>query len=104
MCTLLYPPLSARVHIAKSTTRISSYLSAVQRPEVYKERSNEQMEKAYQAVMQASISIRCAATEYDIPRTTLGDRLQGRVLPGSVSVRQPCTCHSKKRQNWLPLF
>ena len=31
------------------------------------------------------LAIRCAAEEYDVPRSTLGDRISGRVAPGSTS-------------------
>ena len=31
------------------------------------------------------LAIRCAAEEYDVPRSTLGDRISGRVVPGSTS-------------------
>ena len=88
MCSSEYPPLSARV-VKTTSPASSSHLSAVQRPKVYKEWSVENMEQAYQAVMHDGVSIRRAAVEYNIPRTTLGDRVQGRVLPGSVSGKQP---------------
>ena len=88
MCSSEYPPLSARV-VKTTSPASSSHLSAVQRPKVYKEWSVENMEQAYQAVMHDGVSIRRAAVEYNIPRTTLADRVQGRVLPGSVSGKQP---------------
>ena len=37
------------------------------------------------AVIEGGLSITLAAEKFNIPRTTLGDRISGRVLPGSVS-------------------
>ena len=35
------------------------------------------------------MSVRRAAEEYDVPRSTLGDRVSGRILPCPVSGRKP---------------
>ena len=45
----------------------------------------ESMEKALKAVLYDNFSIREAAETYDVPKSTLGDRVCGKVLPGSVS-------------------
>ena len=50
----------------------------------YKQWNEEQMAYAVKAVIDGS-SIRRAAEEYDVPRSTLGDRISGRVIPGSTS-------------------
>ena len=50
----------------------------------YKQWNEEQMVYAVKAVTDGS-SIRRAAEEYDVPRSTLGDRISGRVVPGSTS-------------------
>ena len=43
------------------------------------------MEKALQAVRLEGTSVRRAAEEYGVPRSTLGDRVSGRVCHGAVS-------------------
>lgn len=50
------------------------------------------MDRAVKAVVQDDVSIRKAADMYDVPRSTLGDRVSGRVLPGtsSESIRYLC--------------
>ena len=50
----------------------------------YKQWNEEQMAYAVKAVTDGS-SIRRAAEEYDVPRSTLGDRISGHVVPGSTS-------------------
>ena len=55
-----------------------SYVSA------YKHWTEEQMGLAVNSVLKGS-SIRLAAEEYDVPRSTLGDRISGRVNPDAKS-------------------
>ena len=43
------------------------------------------MMKAVDAVVKDKLSVRRAAVEYNVPRSTLGDRISGRILPGAVS-------------------
>ena len=48
------------------------------------------MEKAVNAVIINAVinngmSVRRAAMDYDVPKSTLGDRVSGRVIPGSYS-------------------
>ena len=50
----------------------------------HKQWNEEQMAYVVKAVIDGS-SIRRAAEEYDVPRSTLGDRISGRVVPGSTS-------------------
>ena len=45
------------------------------------------MNNAVGAVVNDGISVRRAAVEYSVPRSTLGDRISGRVMPGAVSGR-----------------
>ena len=42
------------------------------------------MEGALLAVMSGTYTLRCAAQEYNVPKSTLHDRLSGHVLPGAV--------------------
>ena len=51
----------------------------------YKDWRESQLERAYDAVVKQSISIRRAAEQFDVPRSTLHDRVSGRVTHGSSS-------------------
>ena len=59
--------------------------SALQRPSNFKLWFAESMDQAMNAVLNEGMSIRHAAEHYAIPKSTLGDRISGRVLPGSTS-------------------
>ena len=52
---------------------------------LYKQWSEEQMKKAVDAVVILKLSVRNAAMQYNVPKSTLGDRISGRVQPGAVS-------------------
>ena len=54
------------------------------RPDCYKNWTDERMEHALKAVG-GGMSIRRAAEEYGVPRSTLHDRVTGRVIPGTKS-------------------
>ena len=43
------------------------------------------MKSAVDAVVTSNLSVRRAAMQYNVPKSTLGDRVSGRVQPGSVS-------------------
>ena len=43
------------------------------------------MARVLDAVVRDGLSVRRAAEEFDVPRTTLGDRVSGWVIPGAVS-------------------
>ena len=43
------------------------------------------MVRAVESVLKKNTSIRKAAKEYDIPKSTIADRISGRVLMGAVS-------------------
>jgi len=51
---------------------------------MYKQWNEEQMCRAFEAVTNGS-SVRRAAEECNMPRSTLGDRISGRVIPGIKS-------------------
>ncbi len=55
------------------------------RPDKYKHWTDDRMEKALDAVNLRSLTVRRAAEEYDIPKSTLHDRVSGRVLVGASS-------------------
>ena len=52
---------------------------------LYKQWSEEQMKKAVDAVVISKLSVRNAAMQYNVPKSTLGDRISGRVQLGAVS-------------------
>ena len=56
-----------------------------ERPQFYKQYTSEQMEHAYKAYLKGDSSVRRIAEEYGIPKSTLQDRISGKVLPGSKS-------------------
>ncbi len=43
------------------------------------------MDKAFDACGKEGMTIREAALRFGVPRSTLGDRVSGRVLPGATS-------------------
>ena len=55
------------------------------RPSQYKSWSEETMEKAYTSVLNNGMSVRKAAEVYNVPKSTLGDRVSGRTIIGSKS-------------------
>lgn len=79
------PPLSQRVFTSKARSHFQSSKSYPDRPETFKLWKPEAMEKALNAVITQGISIRRAALDYGVPKSTLGDRVSGRVVPGSTS-------------------
>ena len=53
----------------------------------YKEWTYDKMDKAIKAVIDDGMSIRRAAEEFNVPKSTLGDRISGRTLHGASSGR-----------------
>ena len=79
------PPLSRRIFISKASSQCcQSNGSYPDRPETYKSWKPEAMEKALDAVAHG-VSIRREALDFGIPKSTLGDRASGRVVPESIS-------------------
>ena len=69
----------------KTSTRKKQSSSAppvLQSPKKRLKWSNESMEKALQAVKDGQCKIKEAAREFNVPRTTLQDRISGRVVHG----------------------
>ena len=58
---------------------------ASSRATVYKSWTEEKMQLAYNAVVHNGLSVRQAAEEYGVPRSTLGDRVSGRKMLGCKS-------------------
>ena len=77
------PPLRER--IVKSGSFTHSFASPQERPKSYKRWTEEPLESACKCIEQGELSLRCVAEAYDIPKSTLYDRVTGRVKPGSMS-------------------
>ena len=80
-----YPPLKERVIKSKSTCGIVDTSTATISRGVYKGWKEDNMVRAVDSVLKKDTSIRKAAKEYDIPKSTIADRISGRVLMGAVS-------------------
>ena len=59
--------------------------SATVRPHQYKNWEEYNLKEAYEAVKSGSMSLRRAAEEFQVPRSTLHDRLSGKVKFGSTA-------------------
>lgn len=80
-----YPPLCERVFKGSGTCLSSLNFDSDGRPSRYKLWDCSAMEQAVSSVLEQGFSVRRAATEYNVPKSTLGDRVSGRVLPGARS-------------------
>lgn len=81
-------PLKERVFRTSSLSKLSvqpPLLLPAARPSCYKLYSELHLQKAYESVRDGSLSIRRAAEEFGVPRSTLHDHTSGHVLPGAVS-------------------
>ena len=82
-----YPPLGDR--IAKTSSVGLAVADPLQSVWVcrgeYKSWTDERMAVAVSAVIKDGLSVRQAAEEYHVPKSTLADRVSGRVLPGARS-------------------
>ena len=76
------PPLRERVY--RSHTSIRD-LSSHGRSGRYKEWTSVHMDRALKAVISEGVSVRQASEVFGVPRSTLGDRASGRVIPGANS-------------------
>ena len=79
--------LSGRVSRSKKFKVAKKTLQSIEsiRPISYKNWNDVAMENALEEVSPGSMTIRHAAEEYGVPRSTLGDRASGCVVPGSKS-------------------
>ena len=66
-------------------TTTSSVVAAKEERGAYKKWSGDQMDQAVSAVVGDGKSIWRAAMQYNVPRSTLFDRVSGHVQPGAVS-------------------
>ena len=77
-----WPPLRERIVRANSNTD-ASILTPKPRGKT-REWTEEQMERAMQDVTNGVLGVRRAALEYQVPRSTLSDRVTGKVYPGAA--------------------
>ena len=83
VCKMLqYPALKERVFRSHRSIHLAP--TQVQRG-AYKGWTDSQMEQALQAVVSGGSSVRRAALDYNVPKSSLGDRVSGRTVPGSKS-------------------
>ena len=74
-----------RQHHVYVHSRMPFYQELQGRPDYYKQWTEDRMSKAVKAVTVDGLSIRQASEEYAVPRSTLHDRIAGRVKTGSKS-------------------
>ena len=100
----LYAPLRERVF--KSTTYSSTHNVGTRvgplRPVQYKDWRDLGMLAATKAVIEGGMSVCQAAELHQVPKSTLGDRVSGRVLPGDRS--GPHTYLSREEEEELVIF
>ena len=98
------PPLNERIYRShfgsKTLPAVTSASDA--RIGVYKNWTQIQMSKAVNAVLVNGLGIRRAALQFNVPKSSLGDRISGRVVPGSTS--GPATYLITAEEDELVLF
>ena len=80
-----YPSLKERVIKSKYTCATIDTSTVTISRGVYKGWREDNMVRAVDSVLKKGTSIRKAAKEYDIPKSTIADRISGHVLMGAVS-------------------
>ena len=82
-------PLRERIFASKHTLARTCSLDDItnNRPLAYKQWNEEMMSRALNAYHIEGLSVRRAADMYGVPKSTLGDRVSGRVLCGSTCGR-----------------
>lgn len=88
--------VSSRWGSSHKRTEAKSYASIPLRPVQYKSWNEDNMSKAITAVLDG-VSIQRASEIY-VPKSTLGDKISGRVLPGSRSGPQPYLSEQKEKE------
>ena len=68
------------------------------RPRKYKQWCEESMLGALKAVSEGAMGVNRAATEFGVPRTTLKDRVSGRVTHGSQPGRKPYLTNAEEKE------
>ena len=98
-------PLKDRLLVTSNSFCLQPILpvaSSHQRPTLYKSWSEGNLYKAYVAHLEEGLSVRRAAKAYGVPKSTLQDRVSGRVPSGKKS--GPCKFLSDKEEVELVNF
>ena len=92
-------PLQSRVIRSTScrTPVVSQCLSMSDRPQKYRSYNDENMLKAFEAVKGKEMSIRRASEVYGVPRTTLQDRVSGKISLSAKSGHRLLTDEEESR-------
>ena len=87
----MHPSLHNRVFVSNATRSLGNACNypVLLRPHNYKAWTGEAMRNAMRAVIDDGVAIRKASEMFNIPKSTLGDRISGRVLPGTKSGPSP---------------
>ncbi len=75
----LYPPLKERTFRSRKCAPVLPISGSTCRPKTYKNWTKENLYRAYITVQEGELNIRQAADAYDVPKSTLHDRLSGKV-------------------------
>ena len=81
-------PLKERLLITQAQVSVASPYHCGRLP-YYREWNSDKMEKATEAVNRGALSVRRAAEVYCIPKSTLHDRISGKVVQGASSGPEP---------------
>ena len=83
-----FPQLKGRIFRSNddtpSVTGLRTYDSGLQRPKQYKAWSEDRLVLAFNAVQQQGLTVRQTAGAFDVPKSTLHDRLSGQVPFGKL--------------------
>ena len=88
------PLLKDRVF--RSHKSIHTGASATIQRGTYKPWTEPQMSRALQSVVAEGVSVRRAALEYNVPKSSLADRVSGRIIPGAKSGPPTYLNHSEE--------
>ena len=87
-----------RVTERKRTVTIQSLLSTSNRPKRLRQWNDDAMKRALEAVAEGKIGVNRAALEFNVPRTTLKDRISGRVIHGSNMGPKTYLTHEEEKE------
>jgi len=90
------PSLKDRVFRSHKSIHVSAP-TTLQRG-TYKPWTESQMDRALQSVVAEGMSIRRAAAEHNVPKSSLADRVSGRTLPGTKSGPPPYLNASEEQE------
>lgn len=95
LCTLIdnmavasITPLKDRIFVSRKSKITPLLMLSSGRPSQYKNYEEDNMDRAYKSVIEETMSIHRATEKYGILKSTLYDRVSGKVLLGSKSGSQ----------------